>query len=73
MSIRNGTTAKTSEKRERYFFHSRRPHHRRGRAAVPESWLKFLGELLYLEDIPTLQELMGYCLLPTTNLISILV
>lgn len=73
MSIRNGTTAKTSEKRERHLFHGRRLRHRRGHAAVPESWLKFLGELLYLEDIPTMQELMGYCLLPTTNLISILV
>ena len=36
-------------------------------AAAPETWLRFLGELLYPEDIPTLQEFMGYCLLPTTK------
>lgn len=36
-------------------------------AAAPETWLSFLGELLYPEDIPTLQEFMGYCLLPTTK------
>lgn len=40
-------------------------------ASAPETWLRFLGELLYPEDIPTLQEFMGYCLLPT-KLISIL-
>ena len=36
-------------------------------APKPERWLKFLSELLYEEDIPTLQEYMGYCLLPTTR------
>ena len=36
-------------------------------APVPERWLKFLGELLYTEDIPTLQEFMGYALLPPTK------
>ena len=35
-------------------------------APKPEKWLKFLGELLYEEDIPTLQEYMGYCLVPST-------
>lgn len=40
-------------------------------ASAPETWLRFLGELLYPEDIPTLQEFTGYCLLPT-KLISIL-
>ncbi|MBQ3756205.1 MAG: DNA primase [Oscillospiraceae bacterium] len=30
-------------------------------------WLKFLSELLVPEDIPTLQEYLGYCLLPTTR------
>ena len=35
-------------------------------APVPERWLKFLSELLYEEDIPTLQEFMGYCLIPNT-------
>ena len=36
-------------------------------APKPEAWLKFLSELLYEEDIPTLQEYMGYCLLPSTR------
>ena len=35
-------------------------------APKPERWLQFLSELLYEEDIPTLQEFMGYCLIPTT-------
>ncbi len=35
-------------------------------AKAPERWLKFLGELLHEEDIPTLQEFMGYCLIPCT-------
>ena len=36
-------------------------------APSPERWLRFLTELLYPEDIPTLQEYLGYCLLPTTR------
>ena len=36
-------------------------------ASPPEKWLRFLSELLYPEDIPTLQEYLGYCLLPTTR------
>ena len=36
-------------------------------APSPERWLRFLSELLYPEDIPTLQEYLGYCLLPTTR------
>ena len=36
-------------------------------APPPEKWLRFLSELLYPEDIPTLQEYLGYCLLPTTK------
>lgn len=35
-------------------------------APRPEKWLKFLSELLHEEDIPTLQEYMGYCLIPCT-------
>ena len=34
---------------------------------IPERWLKFLGELLYPEDIPTLQEFIGYCLIPSNK------
>ena len=36
-------------------------------APQPERWLRFLSDLLALEDIPTLQEYMGYCLIPSTK------
>ncbi len=36
-------------------------------APAPERWLQFLSELLYEEDIPTLQEYMGYLLIPSTR------
>ena len=36
-------------------------------APKPVLWLQFLDGLLYPEDIPTLQEFLGYCLLPTTK------
>ena len=36
-------------------------------APAPNRWLQFLSELLQPEDIPTLQEFLGYCLLPTTK------
>ena len=36
-------------------------------APKPERFLAFLNNLLYPEDIPTLQEYMGYCLLPTNK------
>ena len=52
---------------EREFCRNRLPVAYNEGAAAPETWFKFLGELLYPEDIPTLQEFMGYCLLPTTK------
>ena len=36
-------------------------------APRPERWLRFLDELLIPEDILTLQEFMGYCLIPSTK------
>ena len=39
----------------------------RADAPAPERWLTFLTELLVPEDISTLQEYLGYCLLPTTR------
>ena len=36
-------------------------------APEPVTWLRFLDDLLYMEDIPTLQEYMGYCLIPSTK------
>ena len=34
-------------------------------APQPVRWLSFLNDLLYPEDIPTLQEFIGYCLIPS--------
>lgn len=36
-------------------------------APEPSRWLTFLSELLYEDDIPTLQEFMGYLLIPSTR------
>ncbi|MEE3403298.1 MAG: DUF5906 domain-containing protein, partial [Acutalibacteraceae bacterium] len=36
-------------------------------ADMPGVWLRFLSELLIPEDILTLQEYMGYCMIPTTK------
>ena len=36
-------------------------------ASQPILWLKFLDGLLYPEDIPTLQEYIGYCLIPSNK------
>ena len=36
-------------------------------AAPPTLWLSFLNELLYPEDILTLQEFIGYCLIPSNK------
>ncbi|MGN0275908.1 MAG: phage/plasmid primase, P4 family [Hominisplanchenecus sp.] len=36
-------------------------------AAEPMQWLAFLSQLLYPEDISTLQEFFGYCLIPSTR------
>lgn len=39
----------------------------RADAPEPEHWLRFLSELLEPEDIPALQEYLGYCLIPSTK------
>ena len=36
-------------------------------APAPVIWLEFLNGLLYPEDIPTLQEFIGYCLIPSNK------
>ena len=36
-------------------------------APAPVRWLSFLDGLLYTEDIPTLQEFIGYCLIPSNK------
>ena len=46
---------------------SRLPINYNPNAPMPKLWLSFLGELLYPEDIPTLQEFLGYCLIPSNK------
>ena len=36
-------------------------------AKAPEHWMRFVNELLEPEDVKTLQEFMGYCLIPSTR------
>ncbi len=36
-------------------------------APAPIKWISFLHELLEPEDVPTLQEYIGYCLIPSTK------
>ncbi|WP_317853881.1 DNA primase family protein [Chakrabartyella piscis] len=58
----DGTFAETKE-----FCRNRLPVGYNREAPNPERWLLFLAELLHPEDIPTLQEFMGYCLIPSTK------
>ena len=37
------------------------------KAPQPTHWLWFLSDLLYPEDIPTVQEFIGYCLIPSNK------
>ena len=37
------------------------------KAAQPVHWLRFLSDLLYPEDILTVQEFIGYCLIPSNK------
>lgn len=53
--------------REKDFCRNRLPVAYNPQAQKPETWLRFLSELLNVEDISTLQEFMGYCLIPSTK------
>ena len=59
----NGTFAKGKPKIVRNRF----PVAYNPNAPKPVLWLKFLDGLLYPEDIPTLQEYIGYCLIPSNK------
>ena len=52
---------------EKGFCLNRLPIRYNPNAPQPEVWLRFLSELLEPEDILTLQEFMGYCLIPCTR------
>ena len=45
---------------------SRFPVRYNPQANAPTRWLQFLEELFWPEDIPTVQEFIGYCLIPST-------
>ena len=52
---------------EKEYCGNRLPVSYRADAPAPEHWLRFLSELLEPEDIPALQEYLGYCLIPSTK------
>ena len=52
---------------QKEFCLNRLPVNYNPKASKPEKWLAFLNELLIPEDVITLQEFLGYCLIPTTK------
>ena len=66
--VKNGTyflDGRFSSDKE--FCLNRLPVKYENRISKPEKWLHFLSELLEEDDIPTLQEYMGYCLIPSNK------
>ena len=66
--VKNGTiflNGMFSSKKE--FCLNRLPVKYNPQTEQPKEWLAFLEELLEKEDIVTLQEYMGYCLIPSTK------
>ncbi len=49
------------------YCHNRLPVNYNPDACYPPEWIMFLDQLLEVDDIYTLQEFLGYCLLPTTK------
>lgn len=58
--------------KEKEFCLNRLPVNYNPDAAKPKKWLEFLNQLLYEEDIPTLQEYIGYTFIQTTRAQSML-
>ena len=53
---------------EKLFCRNRLPVNYAGvTAKAPENWVRFVNELLEPEDVKTLQEFMGYCMIPSTR------
>jgi len=66
--VANGTLFLNGEFRaEKEFCRNRLPVNYDPTAPQPETWLRFLSDLLEAEDILTLQEYLGYCLIPTNR------
>lgn len=68
LHVANGTLFLSGEFTEdKEFCRNRLPVHYHPDAPQPATWLHFLSELLEDEDILTLQEYLGYCLIPTNR------
>ena len=68
LHVANGTLFVKGEFTEHMeFCRNRLPVKYNPDAPQPVTWLHFLSELLEDEDILTLQEYLGYCLIPTTR------
>ncbi len=52
---------------EKEYCRNRLPVNYNPHACYPPAWITFLDQLLEMDDICTLQEFMGYCLIPTTK------
>lgn len=67
--LKNGVyhLADSTFQESRLFCRNRLPVAYDPKALAPTKWLKFLNGLLEPEDIPTLQEYLGYCLIPSTK------
>lgn len=66
--VANGTLFLNSEFcAEKEFCRNRLPIRYDPSAPQPVTWLRFLSDLLEPEDILTLQEYLGYCLIPTNR------
>ena len=52
---------------EKEYCRNRLPVNYNPHICYPPAWIKFLDQLLEADDICTLQEFMGYCLIPTTK------
>lgn len=66
--VANGTLYLNGEfTEEKQFCRTRFPVAANLCAGRPDRFLAFLNDLLYEEDIPTLQEYLGYCLIPCTK------
>ena len=66
--VANGTLFLNGEFRtEKEFCRNRLPIRYDPNAPQPVIWLRFLSDLLEPEDVLTLQEYLGYCLIPTNR------
>lgn len=67
--LMNGTLCPDGrfEERKNRVVRSRLPMKYDPDAPAPTTWLRYLSDLLYPEDIPTFQEYVGYCLLPSNK------